>query len=183
MGGTRVGDRVSFDLGGGAHLTLGLRVDTGPTGNARLTPTLGVELGNANTRIEAVPTFRDRPGDGLAMAFPQFGIWAASGNSWVPGAQRYQSGRCRAETLRLGFALDAQRRLTFVLAADGVILGTHTYPTLDLTSPDAVMDVVGNTVGDVRNELLANCGSALDIVRILLGLDAPAGSPQSPYPR
>ncbi len=81
----------------------------------------------------------------------------------------------RAETLRLGFALDVQRRLTFVLAADGVTLGTHTYPTLDLTSPDALMDAVGNTVGDVANQLLANCGSALGIVRKLLGLDAPAG--------
>ena len=46
-------------------------------------------------------------------------------------------------------------KLTFVLAADGVLLGTHGYPTLDLTSPDAVMDAVGNTVADIANQLLA----------------------------
>src|SRR5262249_36385790 len=81
----------------------------------------------------------------------------------------------RADTLRVGFALDAQRRLVFVLAADGVVLGAHTYATLDLTSPDAVMDAVGNTVSDVANQLLAGAGDALTIVRLLLGLDAPAG--------
>ena len=58
-------------------------------------------------------------------------------------------------------ALDAARRSTFVLAADGVLLGTHSYPTLDLTSPDAVMDAVGNTVDDVANQLLAGLGDAL----------------------
>jgi large repetitive protein len=81
----------------------------------------------------------------------------------------------RADTLRVGFALDSARRLTFVLAADGVLLGTHAYPTLDLTSPDAVMDAVGNTVADVATQLLGSFGSALGVVRLLLGLDAPNG--------
>ncbi len=81
----------------------------------------------------------------------------------------------RADTLRIGFALDSARRLTFVLAADGVTLGSHEYATLDLTSPDAVMDAAGNTVGDIANQLLAGLGDALGVVRQLLGLDAPAG--------
>ena len=81
----------------------------------------------------------------------------------------------RADTLRIGFALDSERRLNFVLAADGVTLGAHDYATLDLTSPDAVMDAVGNTVGDIANQLLAGLGDVLGVVRQLIGLDAPAG--------
>jgi hypothetical protein len=178
LGGTRVGDAVAFDLGGSADLTLGLRVDTSPSGNARLTPTLGIELGNASARAEArADLFQIDLVTGAAVALPQFGVWAAAGR---PGDGNRildvtNPTVARADTLRVGFALDPQRRLTFVLAADGVTLGEHTYATLDLTSPDAVMDAVGNTVSDVATQLLANCGAALDVVRLLLGLDAPAG--------
>ena len=178
LGGTRVGDSVAFDLGGSADLTIGLRVDTGPTGNARLTPMLGVELGNAGTRVEGrADLFQIDLVTGAAVALPQFGVWAAAGRSGVGNRILDVTNPtvARADTLRVGFALDTQRRLTFVLAADGVVLGTHDYTTLDLTSPDAVMDAVGNTVSDVAAQLLANCGSALGVVRLLLGLDAPAG--------
>ncbi len=178
LGGAHVGDSVSFDLGGNADLTIGMRVDTGPTGNARLTPTFGIELGNATARIEArADLFRIDLVSGAAIALPQFGVWAAAGR---PGAGNRildvsNPTIARADTLRVGFALDPQRRLTFVLAADGVTLGAHNYATLDLTSPDAVMDAIGNTVGDVATQLLASCGGALGIVRLLTGLDAPAG--------
>jgi large repetitive protein len=178
FGGSHVGDAVSFDLGGAANLMVGLRVDTGPTGNTRLTPTLGIELGAGDARVEArADLFQVDLVTGSATALPQLGLWAAAGR---PGAgHRVLDATvpmvARADTLRLGFALDAQRRLTFVLAADGVVLGTHSYPVLDLTSPDAVMDAVGNTVSDVANQLLAGAGDALTVVRLLLGLDAPAG--------
>lgn len=176
VGGTRVGDRVSFNLGGGARLMIGLRVDTGPSGNARLTPTVGVELGDANTRVEGrADIFQIDLVTGSALALPQFGIWAAAGNNVDPILNITNPTVARAETLRVGFALDTQRKLTFVLAADAVTLGSHTYATLDLTSPDALMDAAGNTVGDIANQLLSNCGSALGVVRTLLGLDAPAG--------
>ena len=62
-----------------------------------------------------------------------------------------------------------------MLAADGVLLGTHSYPTLDLTSPDAVMDAVGNTVSDIANQLLAGLGDALAVAQRLIGLNPPAG--------
>jgi large repetitive protein len=177
LGGTQVGDSVSFDLGGSAGLTIGLHVDTGPSGNARLTPTLGVELGNTKARVEArADLFQVDLVTGNAVALTQFGVWAAAGRSG-PGNRVLEANPtvALADTLRVGFTLDAQRRLTFVLAADGVVLGTHEYATLDLTSPDAVMDAVGNTVSDVATQLLANCGSALGVVRLLLGLDAPNG--------
>ncbi len=175
--GTQVDDNVSFNLGG-ANLTLGLRVDTGPSGNARLTPTLGVELGNNEARVEAgADLFQIDLITGSAAALPQFGIWAAAGRPGVGNRvlDITDPTVARADTLRVGFALNAQRSLTFLLAADGVRLDAHDYATLDLTSPDAVMDAVGNTVSDVASELLANCGDALDIVRLLLGLDPPNG--------
>lgn len=178
LGGTHSGDVVSFDLGGNADLTLGLRVDTGPTGNTRLTPILGIELGNDDARVEArADLFQVDLVTGSAIALPQFGVWAAAGS---PGVGKRvldvtNPTAARADILRVGFALDPARRLTFVLAADGVVLGTHEYPTLDLTSPDAVMDAVGNTVSDVATQLLGNLGGVLPAVRLLIGLDAPAG--------
>ncbi len=178
LGGALQGDAVAFDLGGTADLTIGLRVDTGSTGNTRLTPTLGIELGNAAARIEArADLFRIDLVTGAAMALPQFGIWAAAGRG--AAGQRVldiaSPTVARADTLRVGFAIDGARRLSFVLAADGVLLGAHAYPTLDLTSPDAVMDAAGNTVGDVAAQLLGNLGGALSTVRLLIGLDAPGG--------
>lgn len=178
LGGTPVGDGVSFDLGGNADLTLGLRVDTGPTGNTRLTPMLGITLGNDAARVEArADVFQVDLVTGAAIALPQFGVWAAAGNAGV-GKRVLDITNptvARADTLRVGFAIDPTRKLTFVLAADGVVLGAHAYPTLDLTSPDAVMDAVGNTVSDVATQLLGSLGGVLPAVRLLIGLDAPAG--------
>ena len=178
LGGTHSGDVVSFDLGGNADLTLGLRVDTGPTGNTRLTPMLGIKLGNDAARVEArAHVFQVDLVTGAAIALPQFGVWAAAGNAGVGKRVLDVTSPtvARADTLRVGFAIDPTRKLTFVLAADGVMLGAHAYPTLDLTSPDAVMDAVGNTVSDVATQLLGSLGGVLPAVRLLIGLDAPAG--------
>ena len=177
MGGTRVDETVAFALGS-AKLTLRLVLDTGPSGNARLAPTIGVELGDSNARVEAnAALFRIDLVTGEAFALPSLALWAAAGR---PGAGNRvldvaAPTVARADTLRLGFAIDTARRLNFVLAADGVQLGTHSYPTLDLTSPDAVMDAVGNTVSDIASQLLAGLGDALGIAQQLLGLDPPAG--------
>ena len=177
LGGTHVGDAAQFALGS-ATLSITLKVDTGPTGNARLSPALGVSLGGTTARVEAqADLFQIDLVTGSAVALPRLGMWAAAGKPGVGNRVLDVAGPpiARADTLRIGFALDAQRRLTFVLAADGVVLGSHTYSTLDLTSPDAVMDAVGNTVSDVANQLLSSVGPALPVVRALLGLDAPAG--------
>jgi hypothetical protein len=168
-------DRVSFTLGSAA-IVLGLKLDTGPSGNPRLTPTLGVELGNATARVQAAAElFRVDLVSGAAVALPSLGVWAAAGNAANRVLDQTAPSVARADTLRVGFGLDPQRKLVFVLAADGVQLGSHSYPMLDLTSPDAVMDAVGNTVGDIANQLLAGLGDALGVARRLLGLDAPAG--------
>lgn len=178
VGGARVGDAVRFDLGGVAQLTLALRVASGPSGNPLLTPSLAVELGNDAARVEArADIFRTDLVSGQAFALPSLGVWAAAGRSGARILDIAAPTVVRADTLRLGFGLDAQRRLNFVLAADAVRIGTHDYATLDLTSPDAVMDAAGNAVEDIADELLAGLGDALALARQLLGLSPPAGIP------
>ena len=183
LGGTRVADAVRFDVGGAAELSLALRVDSGPSGNARLTPSLAIALGNDAARVEArADVFRIDLVSGEAFALPSLGVWAAAGTHASPVLDVTGAGIAHADTLRLGFGLDVQRRLNFVLAADGVRLGpdaahVHEYATLDLTSPDAVMDAVGHAVEDVASELLGELGSALGLARQLLGMDPPAGVP------
>lgn len=177
LDGTAQDDSVTFDLDPNTTLRLRVRVDTGPTGNARLTPMLSVELGT-DPRVESLADlFQIDLVTGAAIALPQFGAWAAAGS---PGAGNRvlditSPAVARADILRVGFGLDVERRLTFVLAADNVMLGSHTYSVLDLTSPDALMDAAANSVDDIAEQLLANCGDALDIIRLFLGLDPPAG--------
>jgi hypothetical protein len=178
LGGAAIGDGVRFDLGGAAVLTLSLRVDSGPSGNPLLTPSLAIELGNDDARVEArADVLRIDLVSGEAFALPSFGAWAAVGRSGNRVLDISNPTVARADTLRIGFGIDAQRRLGFVLAADGVRLGTRDYATLDLTSPDAVKDAAGNAVEDIADELLAGLGDALGLARQLLGLDPPAGVP------
>ncbi|MFT3666668.1 DUF6603 domain-containing protein [Piscinibacter sp.] len=178
LAGTRAGDAVRFDLGGAARLTLALRVASGPSGNPLLTPSLAIELGNDDARVEArADIFRVDLVSGAAFALPGFGVWAAAGRGGRPLLDIAAPTAVRADTLRLGFGLDAQRRLNFVLAADAVRIGTRDYATLDLSSPDAVMDAAGNAVEDIAGELLAGLGDALGLARQLLGLAPPAGVP------
>ena len=183
LGGTRVGSEVRFDLGGAAQLTLSLSVDHGPGGNTRLTPRLGIQLGNDAARVQAaLDLLRVDLVTGAALALPSLGVWAAAGAAGNRVLDVAGPPLARVDTLRVGFALDPMRRLTFVLAADNVVLGSRTYATLDLTSPDAVMDAAGNAVEDVANQLLAGLGTALGTARQLLGLDPAGGLPAVTLP-
>jgi hypothetical protein len=178
--GNRVGDAVEVDLGP-ATLRLGVIVDTGPSGNVRITPTLTAIVGDDDARVEASAHIcRVDLVTGEALALPSLGVWAAVGSAGNRVLDLTNPTVARADTLRVGFALDADRRLTFVLAADQVRLGTRDYPVLDLTSPDAVMDAAGNAVEDVAEELLGNLGDALATAQVLIGLDAPPGHPAVP---
>ena len=60
------------------------------------------------------------------------------------------------------------------------MLGTRDYATLDLTSPDAVMDAVGNAVEDVAEELLGEARRGARRRKLLIGLDPPPGHPTVP---
>ncbi len=81
VGGSRSGDQVRLDLGIAA-LGIGLLVDTGPSGNARLTPTLSVLVGDDDARVEAAAQLcRIDLVTGAATALPGLGLWAAVGHA------------------------------------------------------------------------------------------------------
>jgi hypothetical protein len=176
LGGRRDADAVIFGLGGAAVFSLSLRIESGPSGNPRLTPSLAIELGNDDARVEArADVFRIDLVSGEAFALPSLGMWAAAGRSGARVLDLSSPTVARANTLRLGFGLDGERRLTFILAADGVRLGSRDFTTLDLTSPNAVMDAAGSTVEAIAEELLDGLGDTLALVSELIGLDPPAG--------
>lgn len=178
IGGTPFGSEVRFALGPAA-LTLSLQVDEGPSGHLRLTPRLGLQVGDNDRRVEAVAdVLRIDLVTGEATALPSLGLWAAMGHAGAPVldlAAAPPLPAARADALRLGFSLDGDRRLEFVLAADNVTIGSNTYATLDLTSPGAVMDAASGAVSEIAEELLGELGAALPAAQRLLGLDPPAG--------
>ena len=184
LGGARVGNVAAFAVGA-ATLELGLNVSNGPSGHTLLAPQLSLRFGSERTHLRALAELcRIDLVTGQATALPSLGLWAATGQG-LPGQRVLDVTAptvAQADTLRLGFALDTARKLTFVLAADNVLLGTHRYDTLDLTSPDAVMDALGNTVGDLATLLLAAAGPALATLRKLIGLDGLGGVPAVTVP-
>ncbi|MGA0611702.1 DUF6603 domain-containing protein [Caldimonas sp. KR1-144] len=178
LGGTRVGNEVQLALGGSA-VALSLAVDAGPDGGVRLAPQLSVRFGNADTRVQATAQLcRIDLAGGTALALPSLALWAATGRAAQPVLDLPAAGptpAVRAETLRVGFALDAARKPTFVLAADTVKIGAREYDSLDLASPDALMDAAGAAAGDIAAGLLGALGGALPAVQKLLGLAPPPG--------
>ena len=67
-----------------------------------------------------------------------------------------------------------------MLAADRVQIGSHGYPTLDLTSTDALMDAAGAAVEELVTALLAQLGDAGQVVQLLVGLQPPPGQAAVP---
>lgn len=178
FGATAADGEVVFPVPGtGVRLRVGVRVDTGESGHARVTPTLGMELSQTGSTARAEARADLCTIDlvtGAAVAVPRLGIWAALGSTADPVLDEPAAAplpAVSAERLRIGFALDAQRRPTFVLAADTVAIGSHAYDVLDLTSPDALTELAGaaasETVGGIASSLLGGLGST---VQALLGI-------------
>ena len=166
---------------GAAQARLGLHVRAGATGHTLLAPYLSLQVGSDQTHVKALAELLQVDlVTGQASAFPSLGLWFATGRD-LPGQYVLNVSipapalTARAATLRVGFELNTARQLNFVLAADQVQLGSHTYPTLDLSSPNALMDAATGTVEGLANLLLGGLGNAMGTVRLLLGLDAPAG--------
>lgn len=178
FGATAEDSEVVFPVPGTTvSLRVGVRVDAGSSGHAQVTPTLGMDLTEAGSTARAEARVDLCTIDlvtGAAFAVPRLGIWAALGSQAAPVldvAAAAPVPAVRAERLRLGFALDAQRRPTFVLAADDVAIGTQAYAVLDLTSPDALTELAGaaasETVSGIADELLGGLGPT---VKALLGI-------------
>ncbi len=79
-----------------------------------------------------------------------------------------------------GFELDVDRRPSLVLRAHQAVVGTTTYPVLDLTDGDALAGVASNAVSDAAATLLDALGPLGNAVAVLIGLADP---PSGPAPR
>ena len=165
------GNEVVFPIPGTTvSLRVGVRVDTGESGHALLVPTLGMDLTQAGSTARAEARIDLCSIDlvtGAPMALPRLGVWASLGSAADPVLDVSGTPDVSAQRLRVGFALDAQRRPTFVLAAEVVAIGDQEYAVLDLTSPDALMDAAGAAVGSIASDLLGGLGTT---VQVLLGI-------------
>jgi hypothetical protein len=180
LGGAVSGDDVVLTIGA-AQVALGVRVESGTGGHPVVTPTLGVFVSaNANARIRAdVELLRLDLATGTATALPRLAAFAQLGRRPDGGAD-VLAGDPRVEAVRAGIALDDARRPTFLLAADRVTIGAHFYDTLDLTTPDAIAEVGAGLLSDVVDDLIGQLGPIGNAVRLLTGLQAPAGDPGIP---
>lgn len=83
--------------------------------------------------------------------------------------------------VRAGVALDPQRRLVFVLAADSVDIGPpgaeHHHDVLDLTSPDALAQIGTEALSGLTANLLTGLAPFGPALRLLLGLQPPPDPP------
>ncbi len=179
LGVAPMADSVAFDLGS-ARLQFSLGVLTDAAGHMQLTPTVAVALGDADRRVQLqAQLLRANLGTGECTALPDLSLHALLGRD-ADGHRALQVAQptpTRVNTLRLGLAMDAQRKPTLVLAADGVQVGAVRHDSLDLSSPGALMDALNSTVGQALDGLLAQAGTAADLIRQLTGLAPPAGIP------
>ena len=120
--GTPHGDayRVLARRRGGAHARAARRqrAERQPAAHAQPRHRTGQRRGARRGACRPVP-HRPRHG-GEAFALPSLGVWAAAAAAAAPILDLINPIVAHADTLRLGFGLDAQRRLNFVLAADTV---------------------------------------------------------------
>lgn len=170
------GDVLSLKLGA-ATFDLTIRTETGPSGRPIITPSLSFGLADGQTRAECLADLvRIDLGSGNATAVPALKAQIRFGTPAAP----VLTGDPAVTAIRVGIELTQDRQPTAILALDNVVIGTNTYPTLDLSSPDAIADVAGALVTDVIADLLAQLGSAGQSVSVLLGLASPSGAPAVP---
>ena len=84
--------------------------------------------------------------------------------------------------MHVGIALDEQRRPTFVLHLTDVDLPNladpahpHHHDLIDLSTPDAAVDVADDVLDQALTDALGALGDAGDLLGTLLGISPPAG--------
>ena len=177
LDGAVAGDEVTLIVGD-ATITVGVKVTTGSGGHSVVTPTLSVHVAanaSARARIDADLLQLDLA-TVTAIALPRLSAFLHLGRR-PDGGSRLLSGDPQVDAVRAGLTLDASRRPTLLLAADGVVIAGNSYPTLDLSTPDAVAEVAGTVLGDVVDQLLLLLGPAEPAVRMIVGLSAPPSDP------
>ena len=173
LGGTVVGDAVTFTVGGDLHLAIGIRSGSAPSGHTAITPYVSARIGTGDVAVvaeadlitidTAAPSATVLPG---LEAIVHLGKRADGGAVLLTGDPGL-------EGLRVGVGLDAGHRPTLVVAAETVTIGGHVHAVLDLSTPDAIAAAGATVLDDVVAALVAHLGST---VPVLLGLgDLPAG--------
>jgi hypothetical protein len=177
IGGAVTGDEVSLTVGT-ARVALGVRGAPGTGGHLRVTPTIAVS-------VDAGPSVRVRAdaelltldtGDARATALPRLAVFAHVGRR-PDGGANVLTGDPAVQAVRIGLTLNDARRPTFLLAADGVTIGSRFHETLDLSTPDAIAEVGGTLLSDVIADLLGQLGAVGEALRLFLGLTAPPSDP------
>ena len=179
VGGAVDGGEVAVTLGG-VQVRLGIRSAPGPDGQPLVTVTAALQLAASGVaaRVEADLVQVSLGGAGV-VALPRLEIAARAGRL-QPADPPLLTGDVEVGAVRLGVALDGQRRPILVLAADGVRVGTTPYATVDLSSPEALAEVGTTVLSAVVDELIGRLGPLGDVVRVLLGVTPPAGFPAAP---
>ncbi|MDN5859807.1 MAG: hypothetical protein L0H84_14415, partial [Pseudonocardia sp.] len=190
---------VTMDVGAaGMAFTLVLGADAA-TGDPVLRPGLRVRLpapAGVPGRVEALVELAEvTVGAGLkarplpaaravAHLGPDLPLGAGADplvDTTIPGGTAITVG-----ALDAGVGLDGDARPVLVLAALDVTIGADHYPVVDLTMPDAVLQVAAGALDDVVTGLLATLGGseAATAVLALLGLRRPGSlDAAAPWPR
>ena len=176
LGGAASGDEVTFSVGP-AQVSIGVDVTSGSGGHPVVTPILavGVTQGDFRARIEA-DLLRLDLATMSVTALPSLAAFAQCGKR-ADGGSQLLTGDPQVDCVRVGITLDQARKPNFLLAADTVTIAGHLYPTLDLSTPDAIAQSATTVLGDVVSSLIAKLGPIGDAVKLLLGLSAPPSAP------
>ena len=145
-----------------------------------LTAELIVAAADVDLRAE-VELARFDLGTGSALAVPTLEVAARAGQRGSAGAPLIATGDVTVAGMRVGFALDQGRHPALVLAADTVEILGQQYPSLDLSTPDAIAATVTKALDGVLADMLGRLGGPLgDAVGLLIGVRAPPSAPTLP---
>ena len=169
--------QVAAGTGGEAVVTLG--------GGLRWTSTAstmaGIELDLDLLRFVIGP----RPS---LLGLPRLIAGARFGSVTEPLLAQPATGDVRvgARLLRVGLGLDEARDVAFVLQAEQVQVNDRTWPRLDLTNADAILEMGSEALDEIADDLLSGLGPLGEAVATLLGLHAlpepPPATPPLPPP-
>lgn len=180
VGGAMAGDEVALTIGA-AQVQAGVRVTAGTGGATVVTPAIAASVTHGDVRLSVeADMLRLDLATRTAHALPRLSFYLQLGRRPDGAGTRLLTGDPQVDGVRVGISLNEARRPTFLLAADGVVIAGHTYPTLDLSSPGALAEVGGTVLSDVVSDLLAQLGPIGDTLRLLIGLTPPPSAPAAP---
>jgi hypothetical protein len=182
LGGSVSDGEVAVTLGA-AQVRVGLRSAPGADGHPLVTVGVALEVAGAGVTAQVqADLFQVSLGGAGVLALPRLEVAARAGRRQPTDPPLLPAGAAgvQIDTMRVGVALDEQRRPVLLLAADGVTIAGRPYGTVDLSSPEAVAEAGSTILGDVVDDLLDRLGPVGDVVRVVLGVTPPAGFPGAP---